>query len=94
MINLINIKKLFCLKKNGENMKKYFFLFILVIITISCSNKSIKSGSLTIIGSGEDKIKVVVVKGSPYKMGFQLGSILKEDIKKCTDYFINTVKKK
>ncbi|RUA11844.1 MAG: hypothetical protein DSY82_02755 [Flavobacteriia bacterium] len=39
-------------------------------------------------GEGMDEVKVAVVKGTPYEMGHQLGSLLKEDITASLTYFL------
>ena len=36
-------------------------------------------GYLTSVGSGADKIPVVVVKGTPYEMGKKQGELIKQD---------------
>ncbi|MCB0731473.1 MAG: hypothetical protein KDC88_10605 [Ignavibacteriae bacterium] len=69
--------------------KNYLKLILTVIFLISCGNSSnIKEAKVSVIGEGDDQIKVVVVAGTPYEMGFQLGSALKEDVKACMMGFL------
>ncbi|MFZ1291624.1 MAG: C45 family peptidase [Melioribacteraceae bacterium] len=62
-----------------------FSLFIGLNFCISAENSEAK---VFTIGSGDDEIKVVVVSGTPYEMGFQLGKALKEDVKNCMSDFL------
>ena len=64
-----------------------FFLFS------SCNNKETFKGYLTTAGKGKDEIKIVVVKGTPYEMGFQLGNLLKNDIDSCLTEFVDLARK-
>ncbi len=73
-------------------IKKITLLFISVIVLSSCTgNNKIKDfqGKVFTAGQGTDVIKVVVVKGTPYEMGHQLGVLLNDDIKKVLTNFIS-----
>ncbi len=63
---------------------------------MSCSHTppKITDGYVTSIGDGKDEIKIVVVKGTPYEMGVQLGVLLRDDIKSTLNNFLNTTAKK
>ncbi|KAA3618659.1 MAG: hypothetical protein DWQ05_06775 [Calditrichaeota bacterium] len=66
-------------------MKKYgLFIFIAFIFAFSCaSEKSSVPQNMATIGTGDDEIPVVVVQGTPYEMGFQLGKQLGVNVEKC-----------
>jgi len=69
------------------------FLISLMVFT-SCSKnqkKNIYQGKVFTAGQGSDEIKVVVVKGTPSEMGYQLGVLLKDDIKSALTYFLGVV---
>ncbi len=68
------------------------FIFSVLLFS-SCQKTKEFHGFLTTAGNGTDEIKVAVVKGSPYEMGFQLGTMLKEDIKTCLTGFLETARK-
>lgn len=63
----------------------------LALFSISCTNRDIDSkiAKISVIGSGDDKITVVVVSGTPYEMGYQLGEAQKEDIITCMNNYLN-----
>lgn len=61
----------------------------ILFFIVSCTSEidKPKSAKVSTIGSGEDEITVVVVSGTPYEMGYQLGQAQKEEIKICmTNY--------
>ena len=63
-----------------------------MLLLTSCNQKSEElKGKIFTTGEGSDVVKVAVVKGSPYEMGFQLGSMLKDDIKASLTGFITSV---
>jgi len=67
------------------------FLLLLVgafLIQISCG-QTVK-GYRTSIGSGTDKISVVVVHGSPYEMGRAIGKLMQVEIQACMSTFLST----
>ena len=74
-------------------MKKLLLLSIIVLFQLSCKHTppQITDGYVTSIGEGKDKIKIVVVKGTPYEMGVQLGVLLNDDIKKTLKDYLNGV---
>lgn len=75
-------------------------LFVLLIISLSsCLENTFKpedtlkfEGLLKTAGTGTDEIKVLVVKGTPYEMGAQMGKLLKEDINDCLTDFLTASK--
>jgi len=73
-----------------------FFALIFSVLTLaSCSQKSEEfKGEVFTTGEGSDIVKVAVVKGSPYEMGYQLGVLLKDDIKASLAGFLTTVQTK
>lgn len=70
--------------------KLAFSSLLILIFALSCTNdvKSPKEAIVSTIGSGDDVIKVVVVSGTPYEMGYQLGKALKDDIRSCMTGFL------
>lgn len=70
-----------------------FVLFGIIAILTACQNTKSFHGYLTTVGSGTNNIKVVVVKGTPYEMGQQLGTLLKDDIKNCMNGFLEAALK-
>jgi len=48
-------------------------------------------GQLSWVGKGDDKIPVIVVSGTPYEMGKQLGELTKKDAVELTNAFIQNV---
>ncbi len=67
-------------------------LMFSVLVLASCSQKSEEfKGEIFTTGEGDDVVKVAVVKGSPYEMGFQLGALLKDDIKASLTGFMTAV---
>lgn len=69
-------------------MKAFRFTIFAVLLfgnSLFAENDEVK---VFTIGSGDDEIKVVVVSGTPYEMGFQLGKALKEDVKNCMSNFL------
>ncbi len=78
----------------GEKMLQKLFLILVLLVVVSCSTSTdqkqeIKNGYVEKIGSGEDEITVVVVKGTPFEMGQALGMLLKEDINRTLTAFLN-----
>ncbi len=79
-------------------MKKvsWLFLFVLMFSVAACSTpKETKPfmGVVDTVGTGKDAVKVVVVKGTPYEMGRQLGTLLAGDIQKCMGGFLDAVRR-
>ena len=76
-------------------MKKLLLLSIIVLFQLSCTHTPpvITAGYVTSVGKGKDEIKVVVVKGTPYEMGVQLGVLLKDDIKVTLNNFFEATQK-
>jgi hypothetical protein len=71
-----------------------FVLFFFILTISSCSSEDPLNfnGLVKTVGSGTDEIKVLIVKGTPYEMGRQMGSLLKEDIDDCLNDFLTAVK--
>ena len=74
--------------------KWILLVFLALIVAGSCSKdeKAPFTGIVDTVGTGTDRIKVVVVKGTPYEMGKQLGTLLAGDIKASLDGFLNAVR--
>lgn len=68
----------------------FSLLLLSAVVFSSCGTKETKKfkGEIFTTGQGADKIKVAIVKGTPYEMGHQLGTLLKEDIKACLTTFL------
>ncbi|MCD6202571.1 MAG: hypothetical protein J7K46_12260 [Bacteroidales bacterium] len=87
------------MKRMKNNQKKHFIFFrvrglsllvaILLLFT-SCHKTDNFQGYLTTVGSGDNAIRVVVVKGTPYEMGQQLGTLMKGEIGQCLNGFLET----
>ncbi|MBI1932290.1 MAG: hypothetical protein HYS24_07105 [Ignavibacteriales bacterium] len=69
-------------------LRIYLRIFALVILVNLISSAQNNLPNLFTIGTGDDVIKVIVVKGTPYEMGYQLGETLKDDVDKCMTYFL------
>ncbi len=67
-------------------------LFLVSLLVFTSCSEGIKDtkfeGKVFTTGEGADEVKVAVVKGTPYEMGHQLGTILKEDINTTLTYFL------
>lgn len=72
---------------------KLFVVIALYSALSSCNKTEKPAGMITSVGSGSDKITVAVVSGTPYEMGNQLGTLLKEDIDSCLNDFISYAQK-
>ncbi len=92
MENVINKRSKDIIMTNNKFIQ--IFLLFLFVFCSSCSteDKPEFKGVQQSVGSGNDEIKIVVVKGSPYVMGEQLGKLLKDDIKDCINDFLSSVK--
>ena len=60
----------------------FSLLFLVFILISSCGKGYVDSDNIKFIGQGDDKVAVVTVKGSPYEMGYQLGSTIPGMIKR------------
>jgi len=73
-------------------MNKISLLFLMAIGTLqlSCTEGEVKTpkAERTSIGTGQDKITVIVVRGTPYEMGYSLGQAMKTEIKDCLTGFL------
>ena len=65
-----------------------YVIVSLLFIACNSTNEMDKKAKLSSVGSGDDKITVVVVSGTPYEMGYQLGEVLKDDIKACMTQYL------
>jgi isopenicillin-N N-acyltransferase-like protein len=54
-------------------------LVVFVVATLALFANARGDGYLTSVGSGDEKIPVVVVRGTPYEMGNKLGQLTKTD---------------
>jgi hypothetical protein len=75
--------------------KWILLVFLALIVAGSCSKdeKAPFTGIVDTVGTGTDRIKVVVVKGNPYEMGKQLGTLLADDISASLGDFLQAVRK-
>ncbi len=74
-----------------KNKLTLSLLFVSMLIFSACdggSNENKFQGKIFTAGQGTDEVKVAVVKGTPYEMGYQLGTLLKDDIKSALTYFL------
>ncbi|TFH01283.1 MAG: hypothetical protein E4H13_05325 [Calditrichales bacterium] len=69
-------------------LKNLLSVFILALLLAACQPKE-QAGYRTVVGEGKDQITVVVVKGTPYEMGQQLGRLLKDEIPKSLSQYLN-----
>lgn len=82
-------------------LKNVLISLLVLLFFISCSEKrdtttenhSSKSAKVFYVENSTTKIPVVVVSGTPYEMGFQLGQATKEDAKKCMLGFLDLAQK-
>ncbi len=72
-----------------NHLIKFSFLILFTLSLFSCNKSENFTGILTSAGTGTDIIQIAVVKGTPYEMGQQLGSLLKDDIDSCLDSFLS-----
>ena len=78
-------------------LKKYLMVIIFLWFFISCSeketntteNQNILPAKIHYVENSETKIPVVVVSGTPYQMGYQLGQATKDEIEKCMLGFLD-----
>ncbi len=62
---------------------------VLTLTLFSCGGEKKKfDGYLTTAGSGTDQFRIAVVKGTPYEMGYQLGTLLKDEINTTLSTFL------
>jgi len=72
-------------------MKNYNLLLLLVVFGLFNCQTSEKSKFYSeIIHEGNSKIEVIVVKGTPYEMGFLLGEHFKKQAKQTLQSYLNT----
>jgi isopenicillin-N N-acyltransferase-like protein len=73
--------------EGGLPMRRFSFLLACILIAASLAPAR-AGGYRTSIGSGEDRIPVVVVSGSPYEMGYSYGQLMRADIEPCLKQYI------
>ncbi len=77
-------------------IKELLFVFLaLWALTAGCGKKEDPvpfTGLVDTVGTGDDQVKVVVVKGTPYEMGKQLGTLLADDIRASLGTFLAAVR--
>lgn len=69
--------------------KLSLFIISVLFVFVSCTGEveKPKTAEVSTIGTGDDEITVVVVSGTSYEMGYQIGVAQKDDIKICmTNY--------
>ncbi len=73
----------------------WLFLFFSLLYLSSCRKDSAPpfTGVVTTVGTGDDEIKVAVVRGTPYEMGKQLGTLLADDVRETTENFLEAFRK-
>ncbi|QDV16236.1 Acyl-coenzyme A:6-aminopenicillanic acid acyl-transferase [Gimesia panareensis] len=72
-------------------MRRCLLVTIVLAIACFCFTETLPAeGYLTSIGTGPDRIPVVVVKGTPYEMGKQQGKLIRTD---ATEMILSLVKK-
>jgi len=64
-------------------MSRVSVALMLLALALLALTPALADGHLATIGTGPDQIKVVVVSGTPYEMGYSYGSLLADDIKAC-----------
>ena len=75
-------------KRSLYRITGILFASALVLALFSCSGGKKFDGYLTTAGSGSDQFRIAVVKGTPYEMGYQLGTLLKDEIKTTLSTFL------
>jgi isopenicillin-N N-acyltransferase like protein len=63
----------------------WLVLFAVALATPWCS---LAEGYRTSVGSGEDEIPVIVVKGTPYEMGYAFGQLTKDEARGLLERFL------
>ena len=78
-----------------KKIKLSFAIVFIALLSISCTSRKHKltEARVSTIGTGDDKITVVVVSGTPYEMGYQLGKALKDEVKTCMTGFVEYAQK-
>lgn len=69
-------------------MKIRFFSSILAASLLLLPILAVAEGYRTTVGEGPDEIPLIVVKGTPYEMGFAFGSLMKEETQKVLGGFL------
>ena len=67
---------------------------LLTVTTFGIPLVANAGGYLTSVGKGEDKIPVVVVRGTPYEMGRAQGKLIKDDARALIKTFLDFVQAK
>ncbi len=78
-------------------LKRILTSLLILVFLISCSEKSdtstenldIQTAKVSYVENSTTKIPVVVVSGTPYEMGFQLGQATKDEVSKCMLGFLD-----
>ncbi|MEN8192798.1 MAG: C45 family peptidase, partial [Bacteroidota bacterium] len=77
-------------------LKRILTSSLILVFFISCSEKSdtstenqdIQTAKVYYVENSITKIPVVVVSGTPYQMGYQLGQAIKDEVEKCMGGFL------
>ena len=81
--------------------KRFFISLLFLVFLISCSEKEETStenkvntvAKVSYVENSTTKIPVVVVSGTPYEMGYQLGAATKDEVHKCMLGFLDLAQK-
>lgn len=78
-------------------IKRILISLLVLAFFISCSeksdttneNQSIQTAKVSYVENSATKIPVIVVSGTPYEMGYQLGQATKDEVNKCMLGFLD-----
>lgn len=78
-------------------LKRILTSLLILVFFISCNEKSdtytenqnIQTAKVSYVENSTTKIPVVVVSGTPYEMGYQLGQATKDEVNKCMLGFLD-----
>ncbi len=69
-------------------MKRGIAIPAFTVVLVLASSWGMADGYRTSVGNADDAIAVVVVKGTPYEMGYAVGELMKEEILDCMNGFL------
>ncbi|QDT48867.1 Acyl-coenzyme A:6-aminopenicillanic acid acyl-transferase [Symmachiella dynata] len=70
---------------------RLFAVALVTIISLALTATAHADGKLTSVGSGKDKIPVLVVKGTPYEMGRQQGELIKPQATEFISHILKSI---
>jgi len=73
-------------------MRHFTILLACLLVGVTVSS-ALAAGYVTTIGTGEDKITVAVVSGTPYEMGYSYGQLMATEVKACMGRFLADAQK-